>query len=514
MKIKLEKIIFVTILFMILVSISASATETDFYIIDVSPTEVTPGETTKLSLTLKNLGTTFASRIEVSLDPEDTSPIDPIGIGSLQIGEAKEAQTTTYFGVVNQLEEIKLSFNFNVDTGTEEKTYNVPLVLTWSAGDSTEKSQTLPISMQVKELKADFQVVQSSPEMLIGGGTSTLKIILKNFGDNYANDLKAEIDSNDVSPIDPIGQIRLVFEDQKIQPDENILLEYPINVKQGTPESVYYTPIVLEWDDDTSVSKNQTVKIGNLVKEPHTSLEVSYEAPDIITPGDEFNLGVTLKNTGDSVYHIDTIVGGERESLLSRGPDNNHIEELSTGETNRIEINFISNKDLDTGLYSIPITLKYEGLDGQPKAQTENVPVEVKGFAKLNIASLKIEPQIPKKGEEITIELRIENIGDDDAENTKLVLDSELKGFKTAYLGELEKNDDTPAIFTLRANAAGEVTNKLILTYEDDFGEHVLSEEIRFNISNNQTQDMGGLLVVLLAAAAFIIFVVAKKRKR
>jgi hypothetical protein len=66
----------------------------------------------------------------------------------------------------------------------------------------------------------------------------------------------------------------------------------------------------------------------------------------------------------------------------------------------------------------------------------------------------------------------------------------------------------------LRANAAGEVTNKLILTYEDDFGEHALSEEIRFNISNNQTQDMGGLFVVLLAVAAFIIFVVAKKRKR
>jgi hypothetical protein len=163
MKNKLEKIIFVTILLMILVSISASATETDFYIIDVSPTEVAPGETTKLSLTLKNLGTTFASRIEVSLDPEDTSPIDPVGPGRVQVGEVKEADSTTFFGVVKQFEEIKIDFNFNVNPSASAKTYNVPLVLKWSAGDTTTKTQTLPIGIQVKDLKADFQVIQSFP---------------------------------------------------------------------------------------------------------------------------------------------------------------------------------------------------------------------------------------------------------------------------------------------------------------------------------------------------------------
>jgi hypothetical protein len=157
--------------------------------------------------------------------------------------------------------------------------------------------------------------------------------------------------------------------------------------------------------------------------------------------------------------------------------------------------------------------VKYEGLDGQLKSQQERVPIEVKGLAKLNLASLKIEPQNPKSGDEITIEVRVENVGDDDAENAKLVLDSELEGFKTAYLGELEKDDDTPAIFTLKATMAGETVNKLTLTYEDDFGEHILSEEIRFSISDNQTQNMGRLLVVLLAAAAFIIYLAAKKRK-
>ncbi len=491
-----------------------NAAETDFYVIEFLPTEVSPGETTTLNITLKNLGTTQASRIEASLDPEDISPIDPIGPGRVQIGEAKGAQDTTFFGAVRQFEEISIDFVFNVNPASQEKTYNVPLVLRWDSSDSSKKIQTLQLGMRVEEQKADFQVSKSTPEVLIGGETTTISIDIENVGDNYAIDLKADIGSNDASPIDPIGTTRMIFRDQKIQPGEHILLKYPINIKQNTPEKVYNIPIALEWDDDTSVSKNQSIKIGFLVKEPHTSIEVSYEAPDKITPGEKFNLGLALKNTGDTVYHIDTIVGGEDGSLLSKTPDNIHIEEMSSGETERIEISFVSKKDLSTGLYSIPITLKYKGLDGQAKEQTEIVPVEVKGLAKLNIASLKIEPQNPKKGDEITIELRVENVGDDDAENTKLVLDSELEGFKTVYLGELEKDDDSPAIFSLKTIEEGDFANKLALTYEDDFGEHQITEEFNLTVSNNQRQSYGGLLGAGLIALALVLYLISRKRKR
>jgi hypothetical protein len=491
-----------------------SSTETDFFVISVLPTEVAPGETSTLNITIKNLGTTFASRIEASLDPEDTSPLDPIGSGRIQIGEAKEAQSTTYFGVVKQFEEIKLSFDFSVEPSTTEKTYFVPLVLNWDTGETTTKTQTLQLGIQVEEREADFQVVQSGPKVLISGETSSLLINIKNFGDNYALDLKADIDLDDTSPIDSIGRTRLVFERQKIFPQEDVILEYPINVKQNTLEKVYYVPIALEWDDDTSLLKTQDIKIGFLVREPHSSLEVSYESPDKITPGEEFNLGLTIKNNGDTVYHIDTIVAGEDGSLLSKTPDNIHIEELATGESKLIQMNFVSNRDLPTGLYSIPITLKYEGLDGQPKEQIENVPVEVKGLAKLNIASLKIEPQNPIKGDEVTIELRVENVGEDDADNTKLILDSDLEGFKTAYLGELEKDDDTPAIFSLKSLEEGDFVNKLVLTYEDDFGEHQISEEFNLSVSNNQRQSYSGLLFAGLIAVALIMYQISRKRKR
>ncbi len=287
----------------------------------------------------------------------------------------------------------------------------------------------------------------------------------------------------------------------------------PVSVKQNVPEQVYYLPLALEWDDNTMKSKSQTIQAGLQIKDTQTAIEVSYDSPEYITPGDEFSVFLELKNTEGLAKNIAIIIETIDSSLLSKSSNNIHLDELSSGETKKIETKFISNKEMPTGLYSIPITLKYEGLDGQVSEQTEKVPVEVKGRAKLNIASLKMEPQNPKKGDELTIELRIENTGDDNAENTKVVIDSDLEGFKTAYLGELEKDDDTPAIITLRATMDGETVNTLSITYEDDFGEHYLSEEIRFNVSENQTQNLGTILVVLLAVASIIVYFALKKRK-
>ncbi|GBE18674.1 hypothetical protein BMS3Abin16_01280 [archaeon BMS3Abin16] len=623
--------IIITELFLVLLifstALAVSATEADFYATKVSPTQVAPGEVSTLRITLKNLGTSFASRIEASLDPADTSPIDPVGAGRVQIGEAKKAQTTAYFSVVKQSEEITLEFNFSVDPEASEKTYSVPLVLNWDAGESTKKTQTLQLGIRVKKRNADFQVLKVVPETLPAGETRVLTIILKNSGGNYAYDLKADLDAGDASPIDPIGPTRVEFESQKILPGREVELQYPVNVKQNTLEKVYYVPLDLEWEDDTSTTKTQNIKVGLLVKDPHPVIEVSYEAPDMVSagdgfdisltllnkgagslkdiditvnssanlavspeppnnlhlnslsvegkervlfsfkaderseeglylipvtvsyesyggteklqyeiipltikkdepaiqvgqdlpayikPGDTFNATLMLRNTGGTAKNIDVIIDSQGASILPKGPNNIHLEELSSGETYNIEMNFISSKDLTTGLYNIPVTLKYEGLDGQLKSQRERVPIEVKGLAKLNIANLKIEPQNPRKGDEITIELRIENVGDASAENTKLLLDSDLEGFKTAYIGELKKDDDTPAIFTLKSAAAGETVNTLTLSYEDDFGEHGLSEEIRFDVSNGQTQNLGNVLVILLIAAVFVGFYKLKKSK-
>ncbi len=514
MRIVIGHLISILILISTLPLVSSQETSHDlvnpaFYVMNISPTRVAPGETSTLNATIKNLGTRFASRIEVMIDPEDLSPIDPIGAGNLQIGTAEKAQFTRFFGIVEQSEEINLVFDFHVDQSAEERVYFIPLVLSWGE----RYTQTLQPGILIKRSEAEFQLLESSPELLTSGGSGDLKIKIINFGDNYAHDLRASIDPTDTSPLDPIGRTTLLFEGKKIQSGEELELQFPVNIKHNSPEGVYNIPLNLEWEDNTAIDKNQTINIGLFVKRPHSSIEVTHQVPASIKPGEGFDLGLTVKNTGDPLYHMDAFIEIEGESLMSKGPDNFHIDELSVGESKSFELNFISDKGLTTGLYSIPITLKYEGVDGNPREQTENVPVEVKGLAKLSIASLKIDPQNPRKGDEVTIELRIENVGDDDSENTKLVLDSDLEGFKTAYLGELERDDDTPAIFTLRADSPGELINTLTLTYEDDFGEHTISEEIRFTVYDSQTKNIRRIFPFVFGVIASVGIYKLKKRK-
>ena len=84
----------------------AGATQAEFYLMDASPSQIVAGETMSLNLTLKNLGTTQATRVGVSLDPNDTAPIDSVGPIKIQIEEAAGGYPSSSFGAVNQAEEI------------------------------------------------------------------------------------------------------------------------------------------------------------------------------------------------------------------------------------------------------------------------------------------------------------------------------------------------------------------------------------------------------------------------
>ena len=77
----MKKAILIALVFYISLASLASihATPSDFYITSIEPITFEPGKYYNLSITLKNLGTDFATQVKAFLDNEDTSPIDPIG---------------------------------------------------------------------------------------------------------------------------------------------------------------------------------------------------------------------------------------------------------------------------------------------------------------------------------------------------------------------------------------------------------------------------------------------------
>jgi len=109
--------------------------------------------------------------------------------------------------------------------------------------------------------------------------------------------------------------------------------------------------------------------------------------------------------------------------------------------------------------------------------------------------------------------LRLENVGEGEARFVKARLEG-LKGSGStdAFLGRLEKDDDAPAVFTFIPEKSGEQNVTLLVEYEDDFGDHRLSEDLTFNvIRTGDTVIPLVLAAVLVVAAAF--FYLKKKGK-
>jgi len=252
-------------------------------------------------------------------------------------------------------------------------------------------------------------------------------------------------------------------------------------------EGIYFPEIHVVYHPEGSLIMDTLrypfpVRVNERTSLKEASLEVEKGIPEEIRPGDNFTFSLTLTNRGETTAHNIFVEIGEVESIYSNDPRNYYIENLDPGRNSKIELNFKSSEDTPIGTIVIPIDITYEGLSSEVKKQSESAGIEVIGVAELSISNVKTEPSNIKEGDYFTLLIRIENTGDADAKSVKVNVISPFEGTKTAFLGKIGPDDDAPAAFSLMANKTGELSNNLIISYKDDFGEHQLTEEISLTV--------------------------------
>ncbi len=139
--------------------------------------------------------------------------------------------------------------------------------------------------------------------------------------------------------------------------------------------------------------------------------------------------------------------------------------------------------------------------------------------ADMDIAYVKTDPVIPVVNEEMTLTIRVENFGDGNANSVKAKIDLPFLGVKEAFLGEIETDDDSPAVFTLIPNESGKFDYHLVISYKDDFGKHYITENLELYI---QDDEKGSVMAIGITAAAVLIisinlgsyFYFKRKKKR
>jgi LPXTG-motif cell wall-anchored protein len=363
-----------------------------------------------------------------------------------------------------------------------------------------------------------------SPQPARPGGDMFVKINIENYGKSPAEDVVIEIEEN--YPFH-FKYSNAEYGYSKHYTNTTIII--PKISAYGCYEVFYYFTLdplaksgeyelvfkVLETKGGT-VGRIRNIKI-TVEGKPDLVLTNSSLSPDVISPGDEFifKTKVASVGTGNSKNIRVSLVLDNLPEIIPLEGSSRFIQKLDAGEFQIVSFKLKVSKDANPTSYNIPV--KLTGIDDAENisiSQTETIGFDVSGKSKLSIASIKTDPLIGKVNEAMTLTIRIENTGDGDAKSVKAsITDLPFSGVKQAFLGEIESDDDSPAVFTVIPDKGGEFSYILSIAYEDDFGKHTVTEELNLVVETNGNGTSGFIiiLVVVLAGLGSYYFF---KRKR
>ncbi len=239
--------------------------------------------------------------------------------------------------------------------------------------------------------------------------------------------------------------------------------------------------------------------------------------PQLISPQDAFNVSFSVSNEGTGVAReIQVTAATDGLPFVPVGSDTSIIKDLYPGMATTLNYRMLVKDKTDITSYSIPIKMEYKDENGRNISAQNLVGIKILGRAKLSIADLKIEPQIPSKGDLVTINMRVENSGTGDAKSAKVILSIPFRGTKTAFLGKIKPNDDAPNVFTFYADASGDIPYSAIIEYEDDLGLHNETEALELNVQNSDSSGLlpYGMAVIVIGACAYYIRIKNKNNHR
>lgn len=370
-------------------------------------------------------------------------------------------------------------------------------------------------------IKADFYVVNVSPQIIEPGKTTFLNITLQNIKPATAANINATLDPDDISPIDPIGiRAKRIYGTKNL--NDIIQLSIEIHINQNVSENVYKVPLRLNWEDHIERHWDQTLNIGIQIKgAPDVRIAKIDTNPVEFRPDSEKNkVTITVENAGKTIaksVKVDVNLDKPFSDAYS-GSSSDFIPKIYPDESHNFIIALDIDKDAPVGEYSLPLKLTYRAHDNEYEIDKQ-INVKISNKADFDLQSITSSPQVISPGDDFIINIPIKNIGQKKAENVKAVINTKsyFTGVKTDYLGEIEIGETKVASFSLtvdRDTIIDNYENDLKLIWND--GDDRLDDITSFGITISKKNDEGisSNTILILVVMIGIILVIVKRKKR
>ena len=373
------------------------------------------------------------------------------------------------------------------------------------------------------------EVSEINPNPARPGEDLLIKINIQNVGDEPAENVIVGIEEihpfifkYSTSELYGSGtNTERTFRIEQIRQRSKVELNFYLRVDPEAESGIYQIEFTIKDKSGTSFSKRIPIRVeGNpdLVLSGTEILPVNEGNSSLgaIVPGQEFYLRTTVKNAGNgNAKNVRVMLNLNNSSPLIPLEDNvRFFENLSAGSSENLSFKLLLGSNADVKPYRIPLRITASNNTETFKIdKVQEIGINVLNRAQIDISSLKFDPEIPVKGQQASLTLRLENVGEGEARSVKARLEGlEGSGSTGAFLGRLDKDDDAPAVFTFTPEKTGDQNVTLLVEYEDDFGEHQISEYLTFNVKRQE----GSVLPIVLGAVlvlAVVSFYMKKKGK-
>lgn len=339
------------------------------------------------------------------------------------------------------------------------------------------------------------------------GQDMTIKVRIENIGDSSAENIQVERIYD--FPFRLEYQLQEEVKIGNLAPGNSKELTFYLSVSPKAKTGVY--PIKFNIKNGVSVSQEEI--LINIVGKPDIIFNVNSMKKNII-PNEIFETNINLNNIGTGNARNIKIIS-DFENFAFKDSSLIYLDNLKSGESINLSLEMIIDSSVKAGLYQIPINIEMIGEDGKIYISSQKLNINVVNSAQISLKDIKIKPLGQIVGNPTSVEVRVENIGYGSADNVYVELkfqSQDITGNKKAYIGHLDKTDESPAFFNLNSKVSGKFPAKILIHYTDDLGEHIVEDNI--NISYKEDNSINYFLYTGVIIILVIIFIFIKRKRK
>lgn len=195
---------------------------------------------------------------------------------------------------------------------------------------------------------------------------------------------------------------------------------------------------------------------------------------DSLSPDKAAILAVGFKNYSETkaLYNIKLSLSDSSGEIITTGMPTKYVDVIYAGSTYVWKVRLKATHTATIGQHDLQVSAEYEDKNFNSYSSSDIVRIDVKQSVKLSYSGATL-PEKVIQGDTQTVTLELMNTGKSTIYNCTLDFDIEgMQSGGSVFVGNIEPAQSAQGSANLRidTDTLGEVTGKITITYEDDYG--------------------------------------------